>query len=87
MSNSAVLRSVLLGAALFSALPLVAHAHPGHDDHELTWDFSHLAAHPFATAAWIAALAGLAWLTASAVRSRLDEPKNVRAEKTSDLGV
>jgi len=24
-------------------------AHPGHDGHELTWDFSHLAQHPFAT--------------------------------------
>lgn len=27
----------------------VAQAHPGHDGHELTWDFGHLAQHPFAT--------------------------------------
>ena len=24
-------------------------AHPGHDGHELTWDYDHLAAHPLAT--------------------------------------
>lgn len=36
------------------SLPFVAstallQAHPGHEGHELTWDFSHLAAHPLAT--------------------------------------
>jgi hypothetical protein len=30
--------------------PAALLAHPGHDgDHDFTWDFSHLAAHPFAT--------------------------------------
>jgi urease accessory protein len=29
------------------ALPVLAHAHPGHDGHELTWDFATGAAHPF----------------------------------------
>ncbi|HEY1109051.1 MAG TPA: hypothetical protein VGE76_10475 [Opitutaceae bacterium] len=27
----------------------IAEAHPGHDGHDLTWDFSHLAQHPVAT--------------------------------------
>ena len=40
-----------------SALAL---AHPGHDDHELTWDFSHLVAHPLVTLGWFALLIGLA---------------------------
>ncbi len=28
------------------ALPVLAYAHPGHDGHELTWDFASGAAHP-----------------------------------------
>ena len=28
------------------ALPVLAHAHPGHEGHELTWDFATGAAHP-----------------------------------------
>lgn len=39
---------VLTLAALTAPAALLAH--PGHDgDHDFTWDFSHLAAHPFAT--------------------------------------
>lgn len=38
-------------AFVWVALSSWAHAHPGHDDHELTWDFGHLAAHPLATLA------------------------------------
>lgn len=45
----------------------LAIAHPGHDgDHGLTWEFSHLAAHPVATvlcgAVLVAAVVGVAWL-------------------------
>ncbi len=29
----------LLLPALFLAIPALVHAHPGHDGHELTWDF------------------------------------------------
>ncbi len=56
---------------LVSAAPLIAtslaFAHPGHDgDHGLTWEFSHLAAHPVATAlcgaVLVTAVAGVAWL-------------------------
>ena len=38
---------VLTAISLASAP--VAFAHPGHDGHELTWDYGHLAAHPLAT--------------------------------------
>src|SRR5687768_9405564 len=41
-------RAWMLSTA-FVVLALVAHAHPGHDGHDLTWDFGHLAQHPFAT--------------------------------------
>lgn len=51
----------LLVAALFS-LPLLAQAHPGHDgDHELVWDFGHLASHPLATLACFTLLAAVGW--------------------------
>jgi hypothetical protein len=47
----------------------VAQAHPGHDGHEgggeFTWDFSHLAAHPFATAAFVAVVGAVVWLVVS----------------------
>ena len=48
---------------LFAALTIVslAHAHPGHDDHEFTWELSHLAAHPWATLACLAVLGAAAW--------------------------
>ena len=43
------LRRPALFFVLLSA-PLSAFAHPGHDgDHDFTWTFSHLAAHPLAT--------------------------------------
>jgi hypothetical protein len=56
--------SRIVSAALLITLPAIAHAHPGHDDHDFTWDFSHLAAHPFATAGCVvvlAAFAGILW--------------------------
>ena len=54
------LTSRIVSAALLITLPAIAHAHPGHGDHDFTWDFSHLAAHPFATAGCVAVLAGFA---------------------------
>lgn len=38
--------SRLLTLAAVFALPALAHAHPGHDGHELTWDFAGGAVHP-----------------------------------------
>ena len=55
------LRSTLI-ATVSVALPTLAHAHPGHDDHDITWDFSHLVAHPLATLGCLAVLGGAAWM-------------------------
>lgn len=63
--------------ALLLALPVLAHAHPGHDGHELTWDFNGGFAHPLsgwdhilamvAVGLWAAQLGGRArWLVPSA---------------------
>jgi len=43
----------------FVATSALLHAHPGHDGHDLTWDFSHLAAYPAATAGWLLGFAAL----------------------------
>jgi hypothetical protein len=53
MKNS--FRVFALIPAVIASSALV-HAHPGHDGHELTWDFGHLAAHPLATSACVALL-------------------------------
>jgi hydrogenase/urease accessory protein HupE len=48
-------------AGLVLVFPALAHAHPGHEGHELTWDFNHLVAHPLATLMCFAVLAAGAW--------------------------
>ena len=59
-------------AAVLPVFAAVAQAHPGHDGHEgggeFTWDFSHLAAHPFATAAAVAVIVVAVWMVAKSVR-------------------
>jgi hydrogenase/urease accessory protein HupE len=51
------LRRPAFVAAAFAA-PLSAFAHPGHDgDHDFTWTFSHLVAHPLATLGCLALIA------------------------------
>lgn len=54
-------------AAVFFASAVLAHAHPGHDGDELTWDFGHLAAHPLATAGCALVLVAGAWGAAKLV--------------------
>jgi hypothetical protein len=62
-------------AAVLPVFAAVAQAHPGHDGHEgggeFTWDFSHLAAHPFATAAAVAVIVALVWFAGSRFAPRL----------------
>ncbi len=62
----------LSAAAVLPVLAAVAQAHPGHDGHEgggeFTWDFSHLAAHPFATAAFVAVVGALSWGVVKSIR-------------------
>jgi hypothetical protein len=39
---------------------LIASAHPGHDDPDFTWEYSHLVAHPAATLICFGAIIGAA---------------------------
>ena len=57
---NAALRLLRFVAVLVALAPL-ARAHPGHDGHELTWDFGHLAAHPIATVFCVAVLLAGTW--------------------------
>ncbi|HYD85230.1 MAG TPA: hypothetical protein VEA63_14290 [Opitutus sp.] len=59
MRNPRTLARIAVLAATFT--PVVALAHPGHDDHDFTWEFSHLAAHPVATLLCVTVLAAIAW--------------------------
>lgn len=55
------LRRIFALVALVLAVAPQAQAHPGHDGHELTWDFSHLVEHPVATLLCLSVLAAAAW--------------------------
>ena len=48
-------------AGLVATTSLV-HAHPGHDDHDFTWELSHLAQHPGATLGCAAVMVGVTWV-------------------------
>jgi hypothetical protein len=77
-----VLRSVFLPAALLASATLLS-AHPGHEGHELTWDFDHLAAHPAATLGWVAIFALAVWLLVRLVKSARDANHTLRGSQRS----
>lgn len=60
-----------------------AQAHPGHDGHEdggdFTWTYSHVTAHPVASALWVAAVVLLVWLG----RRVLDAQQQAKADAAS----
>jgi hydrogenase/urease accessory protein HupE len=63
------LRALSLAAAL--CLPVLAHAHPGHDgDHDFVWDFGHLVQNPFATIACLSLLVAAGWGVRKLMKSR-----------------
>ena len=64
---------VRFAALLAGFTPLAALAHPGHDDPEITWDFSHLVEHPIATLLCFGVLLGAMWLVRVAVRRAGEE--------------
>ena len=44
-----ILRHAVAPFAVLLSTAVLAQAHPGHDGHDFTWDFGHLAAYPGAT--------------------------------------
>jgi len=67
------LPSARFAAIAFAFSAAVARAHPGHDGHEggdFTWDFSHLASHPLATAASALIVGAALWAGLNHLRSR-----------------
>ncbi len=67
------LPSARFAAIAFAFSAAVARAHPGHDGHEggdFTWDFSHLASHPLATAACALIVGAALWAGLNHLRSR-----------------
>ena len=59
-------------AGLHFAHPALAH--PGHEGHELTWDFGHLANHPAATLVCVGIILAGVW-TAIETRTSLPFPR------------
>ncbi|MDO8545689.1 MAG: hypothetical protein Q7S40_35040 [Opitutaceae bacterium] len=51
-----------LALLVFGSAATLAHAHPGHDGHELTWDFAHPIAHPASSAAGLFTGVAVAWI-------------------------
>lgn len=71
----------LFVAAAF-AFPVLAQAHPGHDgDHEVIWEFAHLAAHPLATLACVSLLVGAGWGVWTLRRSAKAAVESVRRKR------
>jgi hypothetical protein len=81
------MKNRLITAAIGSVLlPSLALAHPGHDDgHELTWDFSHLAAHPAATLLCLAVMMTGAWAVWLLVRRATVTQEYVKESDASPL--
>jgi hypothetical protein len=80
MRISSPLRRTFGGLATLAAFPLVMHAHPGHDGHELTWDFGHLAAYPLATAGCLLVIAGTVWIAGRVLRTRAAAARKIKAD-------
>jgi len=71
---------VLTAISLASAP--VAFAHPGHEGHDLTWDYGHLAAYPLATLGCFTVISALAWIGWRCMRTTSpDQGKQVVAVK------
>ncbi len=76
--NQFFVRSAVVFVVLSAA---IVRAHPGHDGHEggdFTWDFSHLAAHPLASAACLLIVGAALWAGVSHLRSRRVSAQSLR---------
>lgn len=64
-------------AVIFFATAALAQAHPGHDGHDFTWDFGHLAAYPDATILCLGVLGAVAWGVWKVFAAAPDAPKGI----------
>ena len=81
MRKISALRLVIGALVSGTVMPAVVHAHPGHDGHELTWDFGHLAAHPGATIFWVAVAGVTLWSAVRIVRTRAETRAVARVKR------
>jgi hypothetical protein len=78
------MKSRLLARLVLAALlaPALAQAHPGHDgDHELVWDFQHLASRPLATIECIVLVTAGAWGVWRLLKANLTGPRPQRIRR------
>jgi hypothetical protein len=64
--------------AVFFTTAALAHAHPGHDGHDLTWDFAHLGANPGATILCFGVMASAGWAVWKLTRPAAESLKAIR---------
>jgi hypothetical protein len=77
--KSPVARALSIAAVFL--LPVLAHAHPGHDgDHDFVWDFGHLVSNPLATIVCLTLLGTAIWGVRHLLRSR-PAPKAKRLKR------
>ena len=62
-------RRRLLFSSILVASGVFAQAHPGHDGHELTWDFRVVAEHPWPAAFGVLFVAMVVWSTRALARA------------------
>lgn len=65
---TSALRSSFQSGLVFLTVASAAHAHPGHEGHELAWDFGHLVANPLATLGCAAVISAAALLLVRIIR-------------------
>ena len=72
-----ILRRAVAPIAVFLSTAVLAQAHPGHDGHDFTWDFGHLAAYPDATILCVGVVGVVIWGTWKIFRASAEAPKGV----------
>ena len=63
--------------AVLCATASLAQAHPGHDGHDLTWDFVHLVANPGATILCFGAVVSVGWAVWKLTRPAAESMKAI----------
>ncbi len=77
------IRRTFTPTVIFLATAGLAQAHPGHDDHDFTWDLSHLVANPGATILCFGLVGAAAWGLWKLKRSAVPGAKSQRAAAES----